>query len=255
MIHVEFMGIPGSGKTTLQQELLSLLKDRGEPAFDAEQAYYESIRREISGVPSKILGLIPHYPVRKNILRGYGSLMNLNCKAYTRFLVENPELASIVFSTINEQKLNRPPEKTAWYFYRLFSQYMYSKNHLSSGEYFIIDEGFCNRANTLFASHTSLASSSTISTYATVIPQPDIVYYIKSDLNVCLDRLRNRHGGFPSRIQEHSDVDKIDYLSNHQQCIEEMLRILKKSGCTICKVENSNSIDAAVEKIEFLLNI
>lgn len=243
MKHVEFMGLPGSGKTTLWRESISLLQKRGRLAMGLEEAFCHCLLERVVDKRLRIIKPLP-YLIRKNLLRHYSRLTETEALAYNRFMIEHPELAYCVFTALDERP-SSAAERTMvgnWV-YRSFSRYDIVDRNLGPEETVVLDEGFCNRAMSLFADHETLLDPDMIHRYAKAIPLPDLVFAIETEPERCLTRLSKRESGFPPRIGDPTSEEKRTFLANVDRCLQTVRETIERDGVEVIEIDNDGSLE------------
>ncbi len=111
-MHFEFIGLPGSGKTTLYKEIMKKINTRG-------------IKKKKN---------LKHYEPE-----------------LCYFLAENTALTQLfIQKVIARQFPNDEKEFLIRNFFKLFACYHVLKNSVQRKEVFLFDEGFCHKAISLF---------------------------------------------------------------------------------------------------------
>ena len=103
----------------------------------------------------------------------------------------------------------------------------------------LFDEVFVHRVVQLFASSTEQPNPENIAVYAGLIPQPDLVIYIKAPVDVCVQRIYDR--GVWQRMQDRTPAELQQFIIHAAQAVTLMFEQLKTGGWNVIEVDNSGS--------------
>lgn len=213
-MHIEFIGLPGSGKTTLHKEAIKLLNDR------------VSISRK--------------------------EILNLNKETYlaelNEFIEMNREFVQL-FLQKRDEHFTEKKEKDFLQeiFFFLFVHYNFCKK---KEEIILFDEGFCHRVISLFFSYEKRGiDREGISLYVDHIPLPDLVFFVKTDKEKSYQRMLKRKKGFPKRLKNLKDSERKDVLKNSETVISFTIHRLKEKSLPITTINNNGSLHLAKEKL------
>lgn len=255
--HVEFAGTPGSGKSSLVGPLLSYLDDAGIVGFRTSNASRLAMLRSMN-IPwaDHIVNLVPN--------RLLGSVIDplVDCTGrrasyYQQFFCSYTELGQVIPAAI-ERKLNSLEDKAIYlnWFYELISEYQAAVEFLGPTEALVIDEGFVNRTMTLFCSREDLGDEQPdrIKEYLSNAPRPDVLVVPNVPINICERRIRKGNRSFPYGVDESSQKEVLDYLSERAECISIARRYLEDTSTRVVAVDNSGTLSETVSDLHGELN-
>lgn len=253
-MHIEFIGLPGSGKSTLHREAVRRLALRRQKALGLPEAVAASLRRDAS---DKLVGGL----VGRALLATQGEMaMRLFARSQDKFLglagflADNPGLGEIVMAsqTMRDIAFEHKRLVLKWML-DLFAAFHFVRERLSGEELLLLDEGFCNRVNTLFAygPNTAIAESE-VAAYIDQIPQPDLIFAIDTTTELCEARLDRR--GWTERLGAMSAAERRDVLERCEVCIDLALTRLRDRGVEVRRVGNNDSLSVALAGLEYALS-
>lgn len=230
---VEFIGIPGSGKSTYQPFVKSYLRKRGQEAFDKRDLrvlhacgnsfLYEVIRSLPSGLSSALLKLSTN---KDKLRKSYANQFSDRYSGLVNFV------EGLLESNSNsEHKLAVKWFQNAAYRYELGTQM------LNGGAYLLMDEGFMHKVLTLFVAPNQPLSEGDIQTYLNLAPRPEMLLHIQTDLNIATDRMLKR--GRTDRLANLNDQAIIDYMEKCQQATQIVLSFCQKTQVPVFEIDNS----------------
>ena len=249
MKHIEFLGIPGAGKSTFVRPTVEYLQQDRRPACTLETAFREVIRQEIATpIPEYLLQYFPTSYVKKYRMIVY-RIKGRDSEHYQLFFTQYPELGSIIPKYI-AKKTDRVSDRRVYsnWFYNLIIRY-YASEKLS-GRRIVIDEGFVNRTITLFCGHEHPAENvPDLERYLGSIPTPDLVIIPQVPIEVSASRIRDGDRSFPYNVSETDHQEQLEYLKERQAHVDTVLGILDKQGVNTILVDNSGDKTEAKEEL------
>lgn len=249
MKHIEFMGLPGSGKTTLCEETLSILKSMDRKAMSLEEAFVHCLIESLRYKPFRFIKYFP-YIIRKNVIRHYSRTTEREAKSYNQFLLGNPELTQIILTALHDrQTTSTEREKIGDWIFRSFSRYNIVNQNLKQKEIVVLDEGFCNRSISLFVNQETQPNDELVYQYADAIPAPDIVFMIVSKPDICISRMSDRPGGYPGRMATLSVNEKEEFLHNASNCLDIVRNNIENRGSKVINIDNNYAMDKSIQEI------
>jgi len=232
---IEFMGLPGSGKTTLASRLVCVLGSQGSQVFGQEEAVRLCLRRRDDGIIGNILKLFPSY-IWKPCLGVQRALPELH-----RFSLKNITLIKILASVLDN---NHPPqvwvESILYAFYRQCAEYQLASEHMQTTELRVAEEGFVHRGYTLFGYFPATVSDGeALSHYVDSIPLPLILILVDVDPEECWARVQERPKP-PIPLSERNDAEVIDQLTVGLHCLRQLADICEERGVTVFRIKNGD---------------
>jgi len=254
LYRVEFIGVPGSGKTTIRRKLIEGLKKVDKEKYlSVEEVILDISRNEIDKVYRIILNLLP----RSLALRFSNTLLNrtlFQYNAQNRFLAEWGKLLESFLgsSALDNMPLN-DREIVISSLMEVGSLYE-CINHgcLSDETVVFFEEGFIQKS-LMFVSASANRESEKISlsTYLDNTPLPDLVIYVSADLASCYERMLSRPGGLTKRLQR---VDKDGILNFLESCDSHLRRIVcwlrKNRQIGLLEINNDQKMDTVLYDLQ-----
>jgi thymidylate kinase len=231
---VEFIGIPGSGKTTLSLELAGLLQARSVPASTVVGAAREHARRTRLG---QWIGQLESARLQRALLwqlfYGYGLGHAL------RFMHERPMLTRHV---VRSQFRRRLPiagrAHVLWWFFQLAGRYRFLTTTARAREVLVLDDGFLHRSIHLFATAVGEPDSRAVAAYVDLLPVPDVVVFTVADRETCEERVRQRGLWHHSKRLRHNTLSA--YLANAECVADLAVRRARQRGWRVVAVNNAD---------------
>ena len=233
---IEFIGTPGSGKTSLLHTAVESLREAGMRPFTVVEASRVFAARTTVG---KVVQVIAPASIRQQMLwQVFHSLSSLK---RVRFKQEHHQL----FTLIARWQSDRPEDAGAqqrrveYWLNQLAGYYSFLSANTQAGEVLLFDEGFVHRVVQLFASPVETPDAAKVAAYAALIPQPDLVVYVNAPVEVCLKRIHER--GVWQRMQNKSPEELHHFLENADLAVTQMVARLIAQNWQVIEVDNSQS--------------
>jgi hypothetical protein len=238
---VEFVGTPGSGKTTLALRLVALLEQHGVPAGTVVDAARPAVARTRAG---QLLNAVPSARVRRALL--WWAFYAMGVVHAVLFVRERRELVSgVVRSQLRRSlPLRRKLHILFWYL-QLCGRYRFLVRSTRPGAVLVIDDGFVHRAVTLHTSHCERPIGPAISRYLDHIPRPDVTVLTIADRDVCECRIHDR--GIWKHSRNLSKAELARYVDNCELGADLAVTDARRRGWVVVGLENSRREFARVE--------
>lgn len=256
MSHIEFIGLPGSGKSTIYNEIENKLNNNSKNILSCKNALTKAMEKQRNDKLYKIIFKLLPRSIYKNSIDSF--FLNTKCSfIYTNeFLSEyGDSLLSIFNSEI--LKLMDKNEKTNLlsHFFLLNSKYSMIKKYFHDKE-IIYDEGFIQRSKGFFLSTINNIEKNDIELakkYFKSIPLPNKLFYIECSIDICIDRIENRDKGLPYRIKNYDNYKIIKYFENIKIYFNTIIKFLEQNGVKVISINNNTNIEKSIKEI--LLNL
>jgi energy-coupling factor transporter ATP-binding protein EcfA2 len=233
---IEFLGLPGSGKSTLCNALLQLLKNE-QSVLSHQAALHVCLRdRTTGGLPGKVVKQLP--------VSFWHPLIGMNCtlSEVHHFGVTHTGLMRYVF------ELMQYDMKTEWrscvlhVFLQLAAEHVLFEKYLASDQSVFIEEGFIQAALSAFGylPLNMLQSQTDINRYLDHCPLPSDVIWLDTLPNLCMQRLKKR----PALPLILSDTDCAERLAHMHACIQQLVQCLEERNVRVWRILNEEGRSA-----------
>ena len=246
---IEFIGAPGSGKTTLVPVLRDYLNENGYHAYPVLEAARPFAQKTI---PGKIAGTF--FPGRLRRAALWQIFYLYSYRQRSVFAKNNRDLMDVVLPyQFNRPLSKRDRDHVLHWFIHLTGYYQFFTNIVDDEEALIFDEGFVHRVVQLFASENESLNFDAVTEYLDRIPQPDMVIFVSAPKNVCQQRVHSR--GLWDRFQEKDPLDTQKYLSNSWEIVNFSVDCLRQRKWNLIEVQNdTDDLHIAQKRFKQLLS-
>lgn len=236
---IEFMGIPGSGKTTLCNKVYNELRNQNKNISIFNGLYKESIKSYYRKQNTGFLRYTRFLIVNK-LLRGNYIPASLYGEVLSQYIIEN---YSVYKTTLNSIIDKAPSERKLYLLkYLLMDLYKWEiiKENSEAFKTVLMDEGFSHRMLNIYMFNNKGNINSKIKNFFTTIGLPKVLIHVQHDINKSIDRMKIRKQGIPTSFRKYDRKElynKLDIMNNFS---EEVVMYLKNEGVKVIKVENNN---------------
>lgn len=247
MKYIEFLGLPGAGKTTLAKETLAILRANQRKVLTKLEAREQVIRamiRQRTGMLWRSIQVLAP-------ILGYRMWNLLWEKHQAHFLIDflcrYPELTRYIVEVTKQiEPPSAIPEK-------LFSAthlvhwildpamlYQASSEFLAEDAILVQEEGFCQQAYYLLAAfRTTKPGVDDLKRYFRQIPQPHLLILLSSDPEQCEARMQRRAKGVSSDILRYLSVnDRLDVLKDRLRLYEWIAAYFEEQQGQVVRLDN-----------------
>jgi thymidylate kinase len=246
---IEFLGVSGAGKSTLYREAIDELGQVGVDAVHLADATYASLR---AGMQDRIVGPVLRYTPRR-IGRKYYRQLALRSQdrelALRRFMLENPETMGATLAALDDRRDFDPDQDLllSWIL-ELFWKFQLTNNPRGAGPCLVLDEGFANRAISIFGFRYTDADEALLRRYIESIPKPDLVIAVTADAEEAASRSTGR-----GRFGHLSEEDAVEHTRDAARCAAATSLLLKERGVDVEEVVNESSLAAASVRVRQII--
>jgi thymidylate kinase len=254
MITIEFFGTPGSGKSTISALLKKHLKKKRYNILDEDEAFYYCF--SLSRNPRVIrltTRLLRTFGISYKALRLYYNrhilgpeeAKSLKVRAQEQFMKERPELVSLVMEQIrNTHGDRRWREFAELIFFELMSKQKLFEGYLTADTIVITDEWFIHFPLSSLVSINSYGTEAELKKYFGLIPKPNIVICVDSDVDTCLSRIESRDEGHIV-VNNISEEEKIRFIQNNHETVVN----IKNQIDDFIRIDNSRDVRALAPSV------
>ncbi|PIE36573.1 hypothetical protein CSA56_00025 [candidate division KSB3 bacterium] len=248
MKHIEFVGLPGSGKTTFRKECLSLLNASDIRAYNTYAVRWKAMRQILqqeSGLVWQILkfaSVFWEYRVLSLIWEKF------RCSYILRFISNHPDLSH---NAIDCAEHTRPP---AWipqsivcsqslieWFFDMVGYYQAAQDILGDDEFFLQEEGPCQHAYYLLAFYNGEFDVKRLEAYLAAVPVPDMLIAFFTAPELCEQRMNSRKKGVASDILTPLSVQqRLAVLEERLAVYRKIADYLEQKGVAVLRLDNRN---------------
>ncbi len=246
----EFVGSPGSGKSTLLPEVKKIYSSLNSNIFTIEETIYYSVKKNIYNDDIvNILRILPTY-VKQKILKKYYFKFGLRNKYGIEFIKKHSALFNYVLSSQISRNIPRNyKDKIIEEFLITGGNYEFSARHLGGRDSLIMDEGFAQKAISLFVSENEKAMPGKIKEYINKIPDIFGLVVVNANSRVCLQRIKKGRERF--RLKGKSDKDIINLIDYAKDACEYIVSYIKekKEVSNIIYVDSNMNLDETIKNL------
>lgn len=249
-LHIELLGIAGSGKSSLYRHALESGSQHGVPLAGAA----DSVLRGLAQSPTDrwrgtIAQNLPRR-LRERLWRRLFKRSRERMTSLTRFMSLRPELLEIVLRSQNRRAaIERSSAQLLEWMMDLFATYQLASESLGPHTSLLLDEGFCNRAISLLGYQFDRRDAEDLAAYMATIPRPHHVIWIDAPVEQCAARLDRR--GWPERFAELGPEARMAYLFQSRECALATIGLLPPE--VVATIENDRTLEAAQDRLDAAL--
>lgn len=238
---IEFLGLPGSGKTTLARELCRYARCRGQRAFSADEALYAALQRRSRWYHLRRPVKYCSYARGRRWLYDVCAQPRFSYEPLNRFLDEYGGMAQTLEAIVRRPEQFQDSALLIRWLVRLFSGYGLVRELLRQDETLILDEGFSNRALSIFGYTAGSIDPARVRAYISSMPAPDAVICIEASAEIRLRRLKDR--GFPTRLKNAGTQRRAELDRNFTACLAATVAALTDRGIPVFHINNDGPLD------------
>lgn len=231
---VEFIGTPGSGKTTILSTVSETFRERGmKPYTIVEAARPFANRTRLGKIISRLSPKSIHQPLLWQVFNFYNHIYQFH------FILKNPQLIWEVHKSQRQRpnKEDLKKQRVIHWFYYLIGSYEFLKRYKRQGEVLIFEEGFIHRVVQFNASDVEEPNIERLKSYVKLIPQPDMVIFVSASPEVCEKRVFER--GVWSFFLHKTPEEISKFIINSALIIDLTMNLIDNAGWNIIKINNS----------------
>jgi hypothetical protein len=253
MFSIEFIGLPGSGKSLLRHRAVESFLGDGLECLTSEEAILEALGRKKDDWTTRLL---LRFMSRKRALDKLHAILNRSLSrigAESRFLEERGGVLQSLLNAEEFQGRSTGEKEVALarlmetaVFHQLISE------EVAGSLPVFFDEGFAQRTMSLFLypgvppgrPHTGGPDA-----YLDSIPLPDLLVKVEVDNQVCYSRTVHRPEGPPIRMTGMDRESALSFLEDCRLMLERSAERLSGRGVPVIPVDNNHSPEEAARRL------
>lgn len=252
MQYIEFIGLPGSGKSTIRNRLVTALKNTTKDKyFTADEAFLRVSQKHSDFHFRVILKLLPPATATKFIDK-FINRSQMQFLGQNQFLAKhghalNEFLSSKAYATLStDDRAN-----VIGSFLETGSVYECIKKQSTNDSFIFFEEGLVQKSFMFTSQHTvKNIDTHRIEHYLSNIPLPNYLTYVKADPQTCFKRMKARPTGLTNRLNKQDESDIFTFLENATAHLEHVVNYLKaNTPITIVELDNTLNISQSIEKL------
>lgn len=239
---VEFIGAPGSGKTTFMPYVKDYFTEKGYSAnaiLDAARPF--ATRTGLGRIAAAVL---PAKLQRFILWQIFYVSTIVHRNAFTQ---HNQLLMETVIPYQSNRQISKADKRHVLrWFNHLTGCYQFFSKRIEEGEIVLFDEGFVHRVVQLFASENEEIDYQAISEYLNLIPKPDLVVFVNASANVCKERVFSR--GVWDRFREKDPNETVLFLERAWKIVNYSVEKLREKNWDIVEIQNDTQMSINVQE-------
>ena len=243
---IEFMGLPGAGKSTLADRFLEQLRCKKPSTLSFADAVTSSIKQRDDGLLCNLAKKFPS-PVWEPLCGSRNALSELHL-----FSSENAALLSLVFATLCKEEMSQSARQCIVYtFFQLFAKHQLLEQHQGPESLIFAEEGFGQVGSMLFGYLPSgKALHSEVEQYVAMAPKGRALVWVDTPVEQCFQRLQLREE-LPIVLQKERIEDVTICLHQARSCFQIIYSQSLKLGLLAYRIENhDHGLSGAVSNLQ-----
>lgn len=252
---IEFVGLPGSGKSTLKKILLSDTLTFDHRYLSTEEAYYDTVRQCGDKLTRLCLKSLPRKQGIRLAQFWMGrSLFQTHCT--NEFLARHGRsLEAFLASSLYEKMSVTDRQRVVGNLLDTGSLWsMLQHRHLQDGVRFVFEEGFIQKSLMFVdVKHGLLDDEKSLARYFESIPKPESIIYLRTPVELSYSRMCARPDGLTNRLQHASQDEIFKFLEFTRTHLDNSIRRMQQYGCRVIDIDNQGSLDELTENLRLAL--
>jgi len=258
-LHIEFIGLPGAGKTTLREKLLASLQEDGEVrCISSEEALLEVSKDNIDRILRYPLRYLPH-SAALNFAKTLVDRSRMQFEAQNQFMASHgTALGSFLNSHTYRHMSNVDKQRVIGSFLSTGALWQCTNTRSMRNKTIFFEEGLVQKSF-MFIDHSRRDANDKdkICCYLENIPHAKLVVYVFAAMQTSWDRMCSRPAGLTERLK-HADDETIDNFLKaaqaHLEILAEWLTENRRDKLIIFNSEKNlaSEFDAIKDKVRQL---
>jgi thymidylate kinase len=244
---VEFLGLPGAGKSTMRREVIASMKEAGQSAVDLPTAMLAAIRLHGADRLTRAVAIVTRSGSSPAWRRAYARSTD-RFTALTRFLAANPEVMEVVLATQRQRRgRDLHQERVLSWILSLMANTQLVDKTAGRFDWLFIDEGFCQRAIALFVVGFDDEDELRLRSYVAAIPLPEILVVVEASPSVCEARLDELE--WSERVTEMNRAERRDFLNTAARVVELVADEADRLGARVIRIDGTAPIGESCDAL------
>ncbi|MGI8822551.1 MAG: hypothetical protein ACR2JP_04500 [Acidimicrobiia bacterium] len=237
---VEFLGVPGSGKSTLVGVVEIGSAAGGVPVARldgvARDAMARTGRDPLSRVVANSVGRWSPAVWKKAFARS-SDRMAVLCRA----IVAHPQLATAVIEANEAHNGDARPDLVMGMMFNHLVAFRLAEETMAPDAWLLLDEGLCNRVTSLFAADFDPERDRReLVRYLDLIPVPDVLVVVSTPIDLCFVRLESI--GWTERIRDKRPEQRRAFLERSALLVELTGEHMGARGAQVVAVDGTADV-------------
>ena len=264
-IHVEVVGLPGSGKTTVSKKACKRRrKDTGKTGQTRTRmcmwsyAYPVALCRRISPIQTDLFcrQLFPRFihPVGQRLPNNLISYIKSGAKTENK---DGTDDYSSDFLRLSKQLADKYTEdnnrrtKVVEMIDNRLTECDIMDAELSDDVVVLFDEGFVQRTHSIFCPPKPLQDieRDDLRQYLSAMPEPDFVVFLDVTPELAEKRMQSRKDGYPDSYSHMNTDEILSNLKRTEKCFDTVASILSEMDIQVARIENTETPEGAAEEL------
>ncbi len=253
--YIEFLGMPGVGKSTACRLLLRALRMRTVRVQLLDQAALGALLRG-RRIPV-FASLVSRMPRRLRLaaLRLLDGSAHCQSQVFSAFRAQYPEFIDYIFEK-NETRISlgcRDNQVVLLWLLRLMWWYQLATDEGTDVEFLVSEEGFSGLGLSLLAYREAPSTDvweRAVREYFRCTPEPDAVVVLLTPVEVALHQMELRQWGYPTRMRGLPPSERRAVLARAERCVDLGMEELRHRGVDVFEIENEGKVEDLRRSVE-----
>jgi|GEM_PF-4428922 len=268
---IEFIGPPGSGKTTLIKALLRKNKNY----IHWKDAYIEGVQNAIIEAEDLVL---PSFGLLKTLSRGFfqeiypfilkfipqqlkmytvsciSEMTGLHTQMLMNYSYKYPDTLRYVISYLKSKTTKKDHEYILYSLVQKMVRWELYNRYYKEEKHILVDQGFVDSIHIFIPSPPkSNFIKNNIYEYIKIIPLPTQIIYLKAFPKTCISRMKNRKEGFPDLWKKLGKKQRMRRLQREINAYDVVAQKLDSKRTELIILNTEENIEKTIKKLRIYL--